>query len=106
MQSEDAAESIEGDLAEFKRSIEEWEQIALHLIELLQSTSSSATAQNWQPHAAQIITVVRKFRELCVRESQQLGLWREDALPPDEAYERVWDAGDQLVHWLKRVMAA
>ncbi|MDQ6625653.1 MAG: hypothetical protein M3Y69_05860 [Verrucomicrobiota bacterium] len=107
MQSEDAAGPIEWDVAELKRSIEEWEEIASHILALLQSTTeSAASAQNWQPHAAQITAVVRRFRDLCRRQSSQLGRWREDGLTADQAYDRVWDKGDQLVRWLTRMMQA
>jgi hypothetical protein len=104
MQSEDAAEPIEWDIAELKRSIVEWEGIASHIIQLLHETADCAASQNWRPHVAQITTVVSRFRNLCRDESQQLGFWREDALPPDEVYERVWDEGDKLVQWLQRMM--
>lgn len=105
MQSEDAAEPMEWDIAELRRSIDEWEGIASHIIELLRETvDAAAGSQNWRPHAAQITTVVSRFRELCRAESQQLGFWRGDGLAADEAYEHVWDKGDQLVRWLNRMM--
>jgi hypothetical protein len=104
MQSEDAAEPIEWDIAELKRSIEEWEGIASRIVQLLQETADCAASQNWRPHAAQIRAVVARFRELCRRESEQLGAWREDGVAADEAYERVWDEADALVKWLHRMM--
>jgi len=104
MQSEDAAEPIEWDTAELKRSIDEWATIASQIIQLLHSTADAGTTQNWRPHAAQITAVVSRFCELCRRECQQLGGWREDGLAPAEAYERVRDQGDALVKWLMRMM--
>jgi hypothetical protein len=62
MQSEDAANGTEWDVGESKRSIDEWEEIASHLLELLESTADSAAAQTWAPHAAQITRVVSRFR--------------------------------------------
>lgn len=104
MQSEDTAEPLEWDIAALKRSIDEWEGIASHIIELLRDTADRADSQNWRPHAAQITAVVARFRELCRRESQQLGSWREDGLEPDDAYERVWDEAEATVKWLMRMM--
>ncbi len=104
MQSEDAAGPIEWDIAALKRSIEEWEGIASHILELLHETADCPASQNWRPHAAQITAVVSRFRQLCQRESEQLGFWRGDGLAADEAYERVWDEADALVKWLHRMM--
>lgn len=106
MQSEDAAEPIEWDVTELKRSIDEWEGIAARIMQLLQETAEAVGSQNWRPHAAQITAAVTRFRELCRRESEQLGVWREDGLAADEAYERVWDEADALVKWLSRMMQA
>jgi hypothetical protein len=103
MQSDDAAQPIEWDLEELKRSIDEWEVIAGGIIMLLHDSEATGSA-NWRPHCTQIAAVVERFRDLCRRESQQLGCWRQDGLAPDEAYERVWDHGDQLVQWLRRMM--
>lgn len=104
MQSEDTAEPIERDIADLKRSIEEWEGIASCIIQLLRETADHAASQNWRPHAAQITAVVTRFRELCQRESRQLGWRMEGGLAADEAYERVWDEADALVKWLHRMM--
>jgi hypothetical protein len=104
MQREDAAEPVKWDIAELKRTIEEWDGIASHILQLLQETAHAAASQNWRPHATQIIAVVRRFRELCARELQQLGLWRKDGLTPDEAYEQVWHEADALVKWLGRMV--
>jgi hypothetical protein len=104
MQSDDGAEPAQWDVDELKRSIDEWEAIATHILKLLQESAEDTGGQNWQPHRAQIIAVVNRFRQLCRRESQQLGSWREDGLAPDDAYERVWNEGDQLVQWLQRMM--
>ncbi len=104
MQSEDAAKPIQWDIAELKRSIDEWEGIASRIMQLLHETADNAASQNWRPHAAQIAAVVSRFRELCHREGEQLGCWREDGLAADEAYERVWDEADALVRWLHRMM--
>jgi hypothetical protein len=104
MKSEDAAEPVEWDIAELKRSIEEWEGIASNIIQLPHETADCPASQNWRPHAAQITAVVSRFRELCHMESQQLGLWREDGLAADEAYERVWNEAERLVKWLNRMM--
>jgi hypothetical protein len=106
MQSEDAAGPIEWDIAELKRSIEEWDGIAARILQLLDETASAAASQNWRPHATQIITVVRRFRALCEREVQQLRSCCEDGAMADEAYERVWDEADALVKWLGRMMQA
>ena len=104
MQSDDAAEPIEWDVEELKRSVDEWEAIASRIIELMHETLDAPRSRNWRPHAAQIRAVVCRFRDLCRAESTQLGAWREDSLDPAEAYERVWDQGDQLVKWLNRMM--
>lgn len=104
MQSDDAAKPIAWDVQELRRSIEEWEAIASQIIELLHDTVNCARSENWRPHYEQIVAAVRRFRELCRYESEQLGCWREDGLAPDEAYERVWDEADHLVNWLNRMM--
>lgn len=104
MQSEDAAEPMEWDIAELRRSIDEWEGIASNIIRLLSETADYDGSRNWRPHGAQIAAVVDRFRNLCRNESQHLGCWREDGVAADEAYERVWDEGDQLVRWLNRMM--
>lgn len=104
MQSEDAAEPVEWDIAEFKRRIDEWEGIAAQIIRLLNESANAATSQNWRPHAGQITAVVTRFRDLCRRESRQLGWWRADGVTADEAYDSVWQQGDALVRWLNRMM--
>lgn len=104
MKSEDAAEPIEWDIAQLKRSIDEWEAIASHILELMDETADCPTSQNWRPHAEQISAVVNRFQELCRRESQQLGFSREDGLASDEAYERVWNEAEGLVKWLHRML--
>ncbi len=104
MKSEDAAGPIEWDIAELKGSIEEWAGIAGNILQLMRETLEYPASRNWRPHAAQITTVVSRFQDLCEREFQQLGSWREDGLAPEEAYERVWDEADQLVQWLNRMM--
>jgi hypothetical protein len=104
MQSDDAAEPIDWDVEELKRSIDEWEGIAAQIIVLMHETVDAPRSCNWRPHFQQILAVVCRFRELCRDEARQLGAWRADGLAPDEAYERVWDAGDQLVKWLHRMM--
>ena len=104
MKSDDAAEPIEWDVEELKRSVEEWEGIASEIIELMHETIDAPRSQNWRPHFEQIVAVVRRFRDLCRHESEQLGCWREDGRQPDEAYERVWDEGSELVKWLNRMM--
>jgi hypothetical protein len=106
MQSDDAAEPIEWDIMELKRSIDEWEGIASHIMQLLLETADAPASRNWRPHAAQITGVVTRFRELCQRESQELGFWREDGLAADEVYERLWDEAGALVQWLYRMMQA
>ena len=104
MQSDDAAEPVEWDVEELQRSINEWNGIATKIIELMHETLDDPRSQNWRPHFHQIVGVVSRFRELCRRESAQLGSWREDGLAPDEAYQRVWEEGNQLVQWLRRMM--
>ncbi len=104
MQSDDAAEPVEWDVQELKRSVDEWAGIAAQIIERLHDTVACAGSENWRPHFGQIVVVVERFRDLCRRESAQLGCWRADGLYADEAYEQVWDAADQLVKWLNRMM--
>ncbi|MDQ3120253.1 MAG: hypothetical protein M3Q89_11910 [Verrucomicrobiota bacterium] len=104
MQSHEA-EPVERDLEELKNILDEWRSIASELIEMLRQTVDHEESANWGPHVTQIDKVLRQYRDLCDDESQQLGLWREDGLQPDEVYEVVWNEGDRLAQWLTRMTA-
>ena len=105
MQWEDAAEPIEWDLTHLQRSIEEWEGIAAHIVQLLHETAEQPASLNWRPHVAQIDKVVRRFRDLCHRELQRIGSFDDDHFDAEHSFERVWNEGDGLVKWLNRMMA-
>ena len=104
MQSDDAAEPIEWDLAELKSDLQEWENIASQIVAGLHAAVDGVRSRNWRPHFAQIVAVVERFRERCYAEAHRLGAWREDGLEPGEVYERVRNEGDRLVKWLNRMM--
>ncbi len=70
-------------------------------------TSTEAEAEessNWQPHLAQMGAALARFGELCRDEIEKIGLWREDGPDPEEVHEMIWNEGEQLVRWLKRMM--
>ena len=105
MQSDDAAERIEWDVEELKSAIREWESVASQILTCLEGDIAAADrSANWRPHAGQIGKAVRAFRDRCRDEAERLGFWREDGLPPDEAYEAVWNEADRLLQWLNRMM--
>lgn len=104
MQSEETAEPVERDLEELRSSIVEWQGIASQLLEKLRQPALQDQSAHWRPHRSQIERALRHYQDLCRDESQQLGLWREDGLQPDEVYESVWDEGDRLAKWLNRMM--
>ena len=104
MQSDDRAEPIEWDLQELKNAVAEWENVATQILACLDRDLAAEQSSNWRPHAGQIAKAVRAFRDLCRTEREQLGIWREDGVAADEAYEKVWDEADRLVQWLNRMM--
>ena len=104
MQSEDAAEPVEWDVEELRLTIHEWESVASQILEHLAAEAHGEACANWRPHVGQMTKAVRTFRDFCCEHRQALGLWREDGLAPDEAYEIVWDEADRLVQWLNRMM--
>ncbi len=82
----------------------EWESIATRLIEQLHTEMASDKAANWRPHYSQILRALLRYRETCRDELNQIGLWREDGLQPAEVHEALWTHGDQLAHWLERMV--
>ena len=105
MQSDDRAEPIEWDVEQLKSAIGEWESVASQILECLERDVAAADrSANWRPHAGQIAKAVETFRDRCRDEAERLGLWREDGLLADEAYEAVWDEADRLLQWLQRMM--
>ncbi len=104
MQASDDTQRLEWDVPELKRRIDEWDDIASQIIELLHATADCARSENWRPHSAQIVNVMHRFRALCQAEREQLGCWRQDGLQPVQAYDLVWHQGDQLVKWLNRML--
>ena len=103
MKSNEAAEPVGWDLEELKSTLEEWQQIASQLLAALRETVEREGPENWRPHRWQIERALRHYRDLCRDQAQELGLWREDGLGPDEVYEAVWDEGDRLAEWLSRM---
>ena len=87
---------------DLKRTLAEWEHIASAILVLLQDEGDDGA--NWRPHLEQIRTAVQRYRDVCLHERAQLGLWRRDGLAPGEVYERLWEQGDRLAKWLQRMM--
>jgi hypothetical protein len=46
------------------------------------------------------------FAELCRDEIDNLGYWHADGRDVEEIHETVWDEGERLVRWLKRMLGA
>ncbi len=87
----------------------ELEDYAATTTALLWALQTSAEAKgeessNWQPHIAQMRETLARFRNLCRDEIEKIGLWREDGLDPEDVHEMIWNEGDRLVRWLKRIM--
>ncbi|MBA2431847.1 MAG: hypothetical protein H0V56_06985 [Chthoniobacterales bacterium] len=90
--------------AELQRVLHEWENITSVLIATLHEQVDSARPANWHPHFEQIVSALHGYRELCRREIEQIGLWREDGLEPEEVHEQIWEQGDRLAKWLSRMI--
>lgn len=98
------SERIEWDIVELKQNLLEWEDIASALTNLLREEVRAAKRVNWVPHFDQITRAVQRFRDLCCREREQLGTWRDDGLEPCEIYDRVVEQGERLTTWLLRMV--
>ncbi len=103
MQLHETGEPAEREIEKMKSILDEWQSIASELIEMLRQTVDRAESASWRPHLTQIDKALQEYRDLCQDESQQLGLWREDGLQPDEVHEVVWDEGNRLIQWLNRM---
>ena len=104
MKSDDAAEPVEWNAKELRRSCNEWSSLASQMIEFLHQEVHCEDSAHWKPHLSQITKTIAHLRDRCVEESLCLGQWREDGLQPDEVHELVWAEADQLVQWLTRMM--
>ena len=96
-------EMIGEESAALRCALTEWEQIAAQLLEVVYEAADREQSANWRPHRDQIAAAVMHFRNLCRAQLEQIGVWREDELQPEEVREWIWGEGDRLAKWLQRM---
>ena len=91
---------------ELRVALEDYAATTAALLWALQASAEAepGTSSNWQPHLAQMLAALARFGELCREEIEKIGLWREDGPDPEEVHEMVWDEGERLIRWLKRMI--
>ena len=91
---------------ELRAALEDYAATTTALLWALQTSNEAKEEEscNWQPHIAQMLTTLARFGALCRGEIEKIGLWREDGPDPEDVHEMIWNEGDQLVRWLKRMM--
>lgn len=89
---------------QLKEILEDYAATTAKLVGALHDAAQSGEAIDWLPHLPQMHAAVGYFAELCEDELQNLGHWREDGRDLDEVHELVWDEGERLVQWLRRML--
>ena len=85
-------------------TLEDYAATTTALLWALQTRAEAEESSNWQPHIAQMRAAVAQFQKLCRNEIEKIGLWREDGPDPEEVHEMIWNEGDRLVGWLRRII--
>ncbi len=104
MKWNETTEPLGGGIEELRRALEEYDRATTALSDGLHESAAAESTMNWRPHLPQMHAALVTFAELCRDELDNVGLWREDGLEPNEVHDLVWDEGERLVQWLNRMM--
>ena len=83
------------------------EEYARNTAALIAAFGKSAEAEEsliWRPHLAQMYAAISHFADTIRAELENLGTWRADGRDLEEVHEVVWEEGERLVRWLKRML--
>jgi hypothetical protein len=103
MQSDDKIEPIDDAAVAVTRSLDEWEDIAMQILDVLQEQADSAWSEDWHPHCAQIEAAVTRFRDRCREASELITRSLSDEDYAHDLHEMLWREGDRLTKWLQRI---